>query len=321
MIVNGNNIWRYVLLLVLMASALFAAARVAAAVCPAADAEALALLEKMARSLQQVSYHGVVTFQRGDDMQVMEVSNSVVDGLSTERLAELTGQGAEVVRIKHPLTCIHPGHKLLTVGAGLQGDGCGMAAYYRFSVAPGGLVAGRQSVQVQIEPRDMYRYGYVMELDRETGLLLKSVTVGRGNKILEKLQFASLSFTQDMSATAMAHVVHKARHTEPGTAQLSTGSAGPAWTVNWLPQGFTATDQPAEGSGRRTYTDGLTVFSVFLELLSEAIRPGEGVFRTGGTISYTRGMQLAGQSVLVTVIGEVPINTARMVADSIAGEY
>ena len=56
---------------------------------------------------------------------------------------------------------------------------------------------------------------------------------------------------------------------------------------------------------------------VFLEELAREIRPGEGVVRSGGTTSYTRGMSFAGQPVLVTVIGEVPVNTARMVADSI----
>jgi sigma-E factor negative regulatory protein RseB len=74
---------------------------------------------------------------------------------------------------------------------------------------------------------------------------------------------------------------------------------------------------PSAASERRTYTDGLAVFSVFLEVLSEDIRPGEGVVRTGGTTSYTRGMHMSGRPVLVTVIGEVPLNTARMVADSI----
>jgi len=84
-----------------------------------------------------------------------------------------------------------------------------------------------------------------------------------------------------------------------------------------VPQGFTATDTAADNAGRRTYTDGLAVFSVFLEELGRDIRPGEGVVRSGGTTSYTRGMGITGQSVLVTVIGEVPVNTARMVADSV----
>ena len=73
---------------------------------------------------------------------------------------------------------------------------------------------------------------------------------------------------------------------------------------------------PESGSSR-SYTDGLAVFSVFLEELGREMRPGEGVVRRGATISYTRGMQLAKTPVLVTVIGEIPVNTARMVADSI----
>lgn len=313
--------WRGVLFPGLaLLSIVLVVSRVAASACPDADAEALAWLDRMSHSLQEVNYHGVVTFQRGDEMQAMQVSHTVVDGLATERLTELTGQGAEVVRVNHPLECIHPGHLLLQVGADLQAGRCGVAEFYRFSVAAGELVAGRQAVQIRIEPRDMYRYGYIMELDHETGLLLKSTTVDRGDKILEKFQFASLSYAPESGAGAESHVVHLAQHPHPGGAVAPGESVGRAWGVNWLPQGFTATDEPAADAGRRTYTDGLAVFSVFLEVLSGDIRPGEGVVRTGGTTSYTRGMHLAGQPVLVTVIGEVPLNTARMVADSISGE-
>ena len=95
-------------------------ARAGASACPEDDREALAWLDKMSRSLNQVSYHGVVTFQRGDDLQAMQISHTVADGLASERLVELTGQGAEVLRIDHPLECIHPGHRLLRLGAELQ---------------------------------------------------------------------------------------------------------------------------------------------------------------------------------------------------------
>lgn len=300
----------------LLAVACLASGVAAAASCTGADAEALAWLDKMSRSVNQVSYHGVVTFQRGDDMQAMQISHSVTDGLVSERLIELTGQGAEVLRVDHPLECVHPGHRLLRIGAELQSGECGLASYYRFRVSDGELVAGRQAVQVHIEPRDMYRYGYRMELDRETGLLLKSQTMGRGGKVLEKFQFASLSYAQDEAATEETRLVHVARHTHPAPEQAAAAPAA-QWNVGWLPLGFTLTDLPQATSGRRTYTDGLAVFSVFLEPLGQDIRPGEGVVSSGGTTSYTRGMHLGGQPVLVTVIGEVPLNTARMVADSI----
>ena len=129
MTVHGDNSWRCALVLLLALAALPAARPVVAAACPAADMDALAWLDKMSRSMQLLSYHGVVTLQRGDEMQAMAVSHSVAGGLATERLTELTGQGAEVVRIDHPLDCVHPGHQLLRLGARLQSGDCGVAQY------------------------------------------------------------------------------------------------------------------------------------------------------------------------------------------------
>ena len=291
-------------------------APVLASTCPGADPVALEWLDKMSRSSHEVNYSGVVTFQRGDEMQVMQVSHSVANGTSSESLTQLTGQGAQVVRVSHPLHCIHPGDRLLRVGADMQAGNCGIASYYRFSVSDGDLVAGRTAVRVKIEPRDMYRYGYVMELDRETGLLLKTRTQDHGRKTLERFQFANLSFTAEAPDTANSRVVHRANHSLPRTGPESSLAAS-RWNIRWVPAGFTATDSPSGESSRKTYTDGLAVFSVFLEELSREIKPGEGVVRRGGTTSYTRGMSVSGRHVLVTVIGEVPLNTARMVADSI----
>lgn len=285
--------------------------------CPDADPVALEWLNKMSRSSHEVNYRGVVTFQRGDDMQVMQVSHSVANGTASESLTQLTGQGAQVVRVDHPLHCVHPGHKLLQIGDQLQAGNCGISAHYRFSVGEGERIAGREAVRILVQPKDMYRHGYVMELDQKTGLLLKIQTVGRGQKILEKFQFADLSFTDEFATTSDVDTVHQAIHPQPAQDPEILPAGG--WNVRWIPDGFTVTDISQDDISRRTYTDGLAVFSVFLERLSTQIKPGEGVVRRGGTLSYTRGMSMSGAPVLVTVIGEVPLNTARMVADSIRG--
>ena len=284
--------------------------------CPGTDTTALSWLDKMSRSMHQVSYHGVVTLQRGDDMQVMQVSHQVDGGTSADSLTQLTGQGAQIKRGSHPLDCMHPGHQLLRVADDLQAGRCGIAEQYRFSVADGERIAGRRSVSIRIEPRDMYRFGYAMSLDRETGLLLKTEMIGRGSKVLERFQFANLSYSGQLPGATEVDIIHEAEHPHPASRSTES-SLGRAWVVRWLPRGFAATDLPSEQSRRRTYTDGLAVFSVFLEDLEREIRPGEGLVRNGGTTSYTRGMRLTDQPVLVTVIGEVPVNTARMVADSV----
>ncbi|MEP5568370.1 MAG: MucB/RseB C-terminal domain-containing protein [Halioglobus sp.] len=287
--------------------------------CPGADSEAIGWLDKMSRSAHQVSYHGVVTYQRGgEDMQVMQVSHSVENGTTSETMTQLTGQGAKVVRAEHPLECVHPGHKLLRIGDDIKLGNCGVAEHYRFSVADGDRVAGRKAVRIIIAPTDMYRYGYVMELDRKTGLLLKTATIGRGNKVLEKFQFANLSFKGVDLEGADINLVHEAQHPVPGDVpKTKTVQLKHAWGVKWLPSGFTATDSQQSNAGRKTFTDGLSVFSVFIEELDREIRPGEGVAHSGSTTSYSRGMHLSGEPVLITVVGEVPVNTARMVADSV----
>ncbi|QIB64485.1 hypothetical protein G3T16_02810 [Kineobactrum salinum] len=163
----------------------------------------------------------------------------------------------------------------------------------------------------------MYRYGYIIELDRETGLLLRTSTLGGGDTVLERFQFADLTYGEPVSAGLDIDVVHPALHPHPVSPLVRARPVGMPWSVGWVPRGFTLTDGAGLENARRTYTDGLAVFSVFLEPLGRAIQSGEGVARVGSTLSYTRGMQLAKQPVLVTVIGEVPINTARMVADSV----
>ena len=82
--------------LVLLSAALALPVGASASGCPGADSAALNWLDKMSRSLYQVSYHGVVTLQRGDDMQVMQVSHAVDGENSSARLTQLTGQGAQV---------------------------------------------------------------------------------------------------------------------------------------------------------------------------------------------------------------------------------
>jgi sigma-E factor negative regulatory protein RseB len=281
--------------------------------------EALKWLAKMSHSASEVSYQGVVTFQRGEDMQVMQVSHLVSDGAASEHLTQLTGQGAQVTRVEHPLECVHPGQKLLRLNEGLKAGNCGIAQNYRFKVTEGERIAGRKAVRIYIVAKDMYRHGYIMELDKKTGLLLKTQTIGLGDKVLERFQFANLSFRNPLTpASQDADIVHRATHPRPGDQADSAQDFEGNWSARWVPRGFTATDDSSGGNKRRSYTDGLAVFSVFLEILPRDIQPGEGVVRQGGTTSYTRGLVLGDSPVLVTVIGEIPLNTARMVADSIA---
>lgn len=306
---SGSRACRFAPLLV----CLTASGVVAAAECPELDPQVHRLLHAMSSNAAKVEYSGVVTLQRGGDMQVMEVSHRVQGDSATEVLSRLTGQDARVLRSGHDTQCMHPGQQLLRSSAVTDDGVCGLAASYRFRLGDGGRVAGREALRLRVEPLDMYRFGYVFELDRDTALMLKATTMSSDQRVLEQFQFASLSM--DGAPVGDATIEHRAGHPHP--EQDEPPGAGPRWRVSWLPDGFLPTDASHRQAPRKSFTDGFASFSVFLEPLATAIKPGEGVERQGSTVAYTRGVMLDSKPVLVTVLGEIPTNTARMVADSV----
>lgn len=283
----------------------------ASAACAALDPQVRRLLAALSSSARRIDYHGVVTLQRGGDMQIMTLSHQVFDGQITQEFSRLTGQDAKVFRYAHPMDCLHPGHRLLHSVAMPDEGLCTVAASYRFRVANGERIAGREAVRLRVEPLDMYRFGYVFELDRDTALMLKSTTLASDQRVLEQFQFATLDLQSVRAAQSTTHYEAHPHPREPGAG------AGPSWRIAWLPAGFVPTDKAPARSRRKSFTDGLASFSVFFESLPGAIKPGEGVEREGSTVAYTRGVILDQRPVLVTVLGEIPTNTARMVADSV----
>jgi sigma-E factor negative regulatory protein RseB len=293
--------------------------------CDAADTTALQWLDRMSHSLREVSYQGVFTYQHGNSIQTLRISHSVSGNSESEEITRLTGSGASVLRAEHPLDCIHPGHALVRLddafnpvetGNPDNPGNCGLSKYYQLKMGEERRVAGRAAVTLDVLPRDMYRYGYQMALDAETGLLLRSQTMAQDGKILERFQFADLTIGPVQTQGTRVDVVHHAQHPgAPATTGSATSSRG--WSVQWLPEGFLQTAGEAASGTDKTFTDGLAVFSVFVEQVKQQIVPGEGRARQGGTTAYTRGLQLAGQPLLISIVGEVPVNTARMVADSV----
>ena len=305
--------------LVLLALLLAAAAprAVTAPRCPGADPAAMALLAAMADAPLRRSFEAAVTLRRGDTVRSMRLRHRVGPEAVSEALTFEKGREVQVLRASHPLRCEHPGQQLLRAAAAPEG-GCGLGDHYRLALTEGGRVAGRRTVGLVLQPRDLFRHGYVFEVDRETSLPLKGTIVAAGGRALEQFRFARLQAGVEGSLEASRGRVHRAGHPHPSSPARGDPGA-PPWRVGWTPAGFVATDAATSGA-RRTFTDGLAAFSVFIERLPGPLPAGEGVAREGSTVSYTRALRLGSLPVLVTVLGEVPVNTARMVADAVRPE-
>lgn len=299
--------------------------------CADSSTAALQLLERMSRTGAMVDHLGMATLQRDGDMRLLQIRRESENQSSTDTITLLTGQSAQVVRARHPESCVHPGHTLLRWRQE-EADLCGVAAYYRLTLESGDRVAGRSTQRIIAQPRDLYRYAHLLEIDQQTAQLLKLTTLTGDGRPLEQFQYASLMLSGTLGGPSgsVGHVnvkapsaiarSHAATNSAEGGGTVRRDAFAPAavrgWQLAWLPSGFVATEEDLVGA-RQTYTDGMASFSVFLEEADDSMQLGEGVVREGSTLAYTRGMRLAGSVVLVTVLGEVPVNTARIVADSV----
>ena len=276
-------------------------------------------LEKMSRSHRELSYQGLFTYEQADAIQTMRIYHALINGEEFERLERLNSKALNVVRKGHGPRCMHVGEKLVRLLKENQST-AGVAHFYDFSVVGNDRVAGRPVVELAVMPRDKHRFGHRLSLDQETGLMLRSIQYSVGNNVLERFQFVEIDF--DAPLTEQDFQGSKNRHQVKHIAPLMQQDANYTWRLSWKPGGFKASPQPVQDGlvESRTYTDGLAVFSVFVEPHQTDSNRETGVqgrAQRGATMAYSRAFQLNGQPHRVTVVGEIPQSTAERIAASV----
>ncbi|WP_020405552.1 MucB/RseB C-terminal domain-containing protein [Hahella ganghwensis] len=288
-------------------------------------------LERMVEARKSETYSGTFVYSRGDEMSSMRVVHRLKNGVEQERLIALDGEPREIVRNGERVICIFPGNEqveleqALPVGpfsAGIAGDIAPLASVYSISVAGMERLAGHEVVKVALMAKDTFRYSYLLWLEKQSGLLVKSMLTGKEGEILERFQFTELEIGKPVSDDEFTEILQGGVTSHLGQAQAEEKPIPYRWEPGWLPQGFSPAPYVSktnnvmpEKSRSRIYTDGLTLFTVFVEPVAEAGMP-EGASKMGATSAYSRYMDVDSIRYVVTVVGEVPIETAKKVADN-----
>jgi sigma-E factor negative regulatory protein RseB len=288
------------------------------------------LLDRMSHSFRELNYQGSFSFEQGGSMQSLRIAHAVIDGEEYERLQYMDGDKREIIRRGHALNCVHPGHHLLRFYEQQQNlrfspvNEAGIGEFYQFVLAGQGRVAGRDVDNLLISPKDSHRFGYRLSLDKESGLLLRTELIGRNNEVLERFQFADIIIGEPLDKAFFdgAEYSYHAEHIAPTEDKPVQIVAERSWQLKWLPRGFTpvVANRKVLNDDMATFTDGLTVFSVFLERNVDAqslARGAEGSAQKGATTAYTRALLLANHPHRVTVVGEIPARTAQLIAQSV----
>ncbi|MDX1694978.1 MAG: MucB/RseB C-terminal domain-containing protein [Ketobacteraceae bacterium] len=283
-------------------------------------------LAQMASAVRELNYRGRSILMNGDQLNSVEIVHAVFDGEPWERVIHLTGEPAEILRRGDRISCLHP-DKLASFQASgpvaphkpfLSPDASDrILRYYQLAKAGGGRVAGREVQRVDVMPRDRNRYGYQFWLDNASGLMLKSVTVDHDGRGLEVFEYVDIDVGINIPREAFEP--GKGLHWVPKPERKPEAAADkPAWQVGWLPSGFELTEYEMRRVGdvrvsTRVYSDGLSAFSVFLEKVAPDTQ-AEGSRTHGATAALSRRLAEPANDYLITVVGEIPMETAMQIA-------
>lgn len=287
----------------------------------------LSLLRGMTDALKSQNYDGDFVYAHGDAMGTLRIVHALrADGVEQEKLEHMDGSAREVLRHGDQVRCTQPegssGDCLQSgpLSRAFIRDIDKLGVSYSVEFGPSGRVAGRDARGIRIIPRDRARYGYEVWLDLEHGMLLKCLLKDEAGDVLERFQFTRLEFPKSIPESEFTlrhdHPVIESQLPSPAAGESAVVPAVP-WSANWLPSGFEAIQGQSpgqQGAGAQVYSDGLAVFSVFVEKAADGM--SEGIARMGATVAVARRLETP-KDWFVTVIGEVPADTAHKVAESV----
>lgn len=280
------------------------------------------LLTKMSKDAARIDYTGAFTYQNQTRvaLQSFKIDHWVENGQQHDRLVFLNGPEREILREGRPVNCSSMGHKLLQGSFAKIGKSLiNLNNLYQFEIRGQERIAGRLARVLFVIPKDVYRYGYFLSIDEETGVVLKSWMIDENARPLERYQFVSIDFksNRDKREQTVASRQHKvlANVTPCNPADFSKPEL---WRVAWVPPGFEFAGQRELNNGQNMlmYTDGLTTFSIFVEPTT-AIVP-EGVGHSGATLAYMSSLVHKNTIYRVNVVGEIPVIAAAKIAQSVA---
>ncbi|MEJ5071771.1 sigma-E factor regulatory protein RseB [Enterobacter ludwigii] len=302
----------------LMAGSLFFSANASA------DVSSGALLQQMNLASQSLNYELSFVSINKQGVESLRYRHARLNNQALAQLLQMDGPRREVVQRGNEISYFEPGLDPFTLNGDFIVDSLPslvytdfkrLAPYYDFISVGRTRIADRLCEVIRVVARDGTRYSYIVWLDSETKLPMRVDLLDRDGETLEQFRVVAFNVSEQVSSNMQT---------------LSTASLPPllsvpvgdkvkfSWLPSWLPQGFVEVagsrrtlptiDTPVES---RLYSDGLFSFSVNVNHANA--NSSEQVLRTGRRTVSTS----VRDSSEITIVGELPPQTAKRIADSI----
>jgi sigma-E factor negative regulatory protein RseB len=279
---------------------------------------------------RHASYQGVVVYREEDLLESLRISHRFKNGREQERLTSLTGRQRDVIREDDHVVCVlpqEPGGGFVDPAPELfpamtRDTLKQVAGQYEIKDLGEARVAGRAVRGVAVAPRDQFRYGYEIWADSATAVPLKVSLMDGQGRAVEQLMFTEVNFSDAVPDGDFTVPAGAARAPVPAAQPVAAHDVGPGvWVLDHLPPGFKVTMRVAHAlpgnSGSVEHlmlSDGLSAISVFSSGTQQLPQKMyHGMSHMGATHAYGR---MVG-TYHVTVVGEVPQATVRLIGDGL----
>jgi sigma-E factor negative regulatory protein RseB len=290
--------------------------------------DGLSWLRKIYSASERMSYAGTFVYQHGEQVETSRITRIVDSGGVHERLEALDGTPREIVRHNEEVKCYLPQTMTIKIDRQLdtrpfpamRADPSEIARHYVVRKAETERIAGYDCQAVVLDPKDNLRYGHKLWADIGTGMLLKAKTINEKGETVEQFTFTQLQIGGRIDREQV-----KSRFDGKGrdwrierSETVRADLAADGWLLGAVPPGYRKITElkrnlgAAAGVGQIVLSDGLAAVSVFIEpLAGKQIQLG--LARQGAVNVYTRKLD----SHLVTVVGEVPAESVRLIGDNV----
>jgi sigma-E factor negative regulatory protein RseB len=292
--------------------------------------DAIGWLQRIYTATERLSYTGTFVYQHGERVETSRVTRIVDASGVHERLETLDGTPREILRINEQVTCYLPQTMTMKVERQLdtrpfpamRADPRVLAEHYNIRKGGTERIAGHDCQSIVLEPKDNLRYGHRLWADVSTGMLVKAKTFNEKGEAIEQFAFTQLQVGGRIDRDQVkSRFAGKGRDWRvESNDMVAADLARHGWLLKSLPPGYRKVTEMKRNVGATVdvghivLSDGLAAVSVFIETLGDkASQAPLGLSRQGAVSVYTRKLD----GYLVTVVGEVPAESVKLIAQNV----
>ncbi len=271
-------------------------------------------LQRMADAARQVSYEGVFVAQLGDAMHTLYVANRPVGPQNENRMLAMDGLQREVRCLDGKAMTLEGNGSQAKMERRLNGrhfpdllpaNATPLANWYGVKIKDSGRVAGLDCDNVELVPKDSFRWGYVLCAEKNTALPLKAVMVNAAGQPLMQYAFAEIKLGISPRAAAKPTPLPDM----PNMPDEAKPVVDERVEINNLPPGFSRVAAVKRHLPHKTgevehwvFSDGLTYISLFLEPATKPVEAVKGQSKKGMINLMTRQVG----PMQATILGDAP---------------